>query len=88
MVLKRLVKKTNKQAKHKTKNKKKRNFCLKNMRETMFIFQITNQKIPEEHDLILNLRKNLFKFGGIEIFFAFLTTLINTEKKPICMDLL
>ena len=47
----------------------------------MLIFQITNQKIPEEHDLILNLRKNLFKFGGIEIFFAFLTTLINTEKK-------
>ena len=54
----------------------------------MFIFQITNQKIPEEHDLILNLRKNIFKFGGIDIFFAFLTTLINTEKKAICMDLL
>ena len=58
------------------------------MRETMLIFQITNQKIPEEHDLILNLRKNLFKLGGIDIFFGFLTTLINTEKKPICMDLL
>ena len=54
----------------------------------MFIFQITNEKIPEEHDLILNLRKNIFKFGGIDIFFTFLTTLINTEKKPICMDLL
>ena len=58
------------------------------MRETMLIFQITNQKIPEEHDLILNFRKNLFKFWGIDIFFAFLTTLINTEKKAICMDLL